>query len=122
MIKTTKSSSNYQNLTEKIAQEGGLQTDSKQFFDPIYQNWMYGDLLRNLNNSHKALLKIVGGLVLLIPLLLQLFLISVDTLNHQLSASQTMVNLIGAALLSALFFYIGVRILLSGIIDLKKKT
>ncbi len=77
---------NYQALTEKIAREGGLETDLKQFTDPLYRLKKSGDFVRILIKSEKyRVFKIFFGLTFFIvpSLFVTLLLIYLFSVSDQ---------------------------------------
>lgn len=60
-----KNKDNYQQFTEKIARSGGLETDLRQFHDPIYRTIMIGRFANGAKKKGGCL----GSLVLLVIIL-----------------------------------------------------
>ncbi len=108
----------YQNITDKIAQDNGLQIDNRQYFDPIYNAWMQGNFLRKLKYSHRPWVKIgVSVLFFFIPSLLWFSFGVLNTHTYAIASFFFFFLII-------IYMSVGIRIFISGILDkrnIKKK-
>jgi hypothetical protein len=112
---------NYQKLTEKIARDGGLATDLKANFDPIYINWMKGDFYRGLlHYSKHSIIKLIVSIGLFIVPGLYFWFEYLKQIYDYGIKSQEILSVVGAVIFYSLLIYAGVRILFSGFKDLVK--
>lgn len=111
---------NYQKLTEKIARDGGLATDLKANFDPIYINWMRGDFYRGLLHypKHNIVKLVVSVCLLIIPGLFFWFEYLTQIYDQGIKP-QEVLSVMGTVIFYSLLLYTGIRIFYSGYKDIK---
>ncbi len=108
---------NYQELTNEIARSGGLQTDLRPYFDPIYTSWMQGDFLRKIWHSKKyPSIKIFVGLFFFI---LPSSIWIIGGFFSQAARNEALVGTLFLLSLVSMYGYIGIQLLLRGLRDLR---
>lgn len=105
-----------QELTEEIARKGGLQTDLKQFADPIYVTQMEGNFFRTVyHSSNRPLVKIILSIFVFILPIVPLGVIGFTSFNNNRFDVTIIIFLV---LLGSIYFIVGLKLLFSGVKDL----
>jgi hypothetical protein len=114
-MKKEKSKEQYR--TETIAETGGLQTDNRMYYDPMYESGMYGSFLRSLYNSKEhARTKIVFSIFfLIVPTIITNIIFTQQAFFNpgQLDYGDKIGTLFYVYPLSILIYFIAVKILIS---------